>query len=105
MFDTVILPASPELSHPDNSSLKPVLKIDIKGKILFANAAVFEFLHDLSWPESDHLPAYFTGIYPGIFDSNADCTLAITTGQTNFLFDVIGFEEAGYIGLYGVSFD
>ncbi len=87
-------------SFPDESNF-PVLKIDTNGKILYANHASFEWLHDWINHKNEYLPNYFLDVNPSILNPDADFSMSVNL-KTNILsFDVIGFKESGYIGLYG----
>ncbi len=80
----------------------PVVKIDSNGKILYANRASFELLNEWLTTSNDCLPDYFLKGNPGILNPNADFSVPFNTGTRNMNFDVIGFKESGYIGLYAI---
>ena len=89
-----------ENMSPDNFSY-PVIKIDSNGRILYANKASFQILRDWLCTPNDYLPEYFLRSNPGILNPDADFSLALMTKEMSLNFDVIGFKESGYIGLYG----
>jgi hypothetical protein len=80
----------------------PVLRVDQKGKILFANAASLKFLRNLLSESNDYIPSKFIETIPGMLNLNADFSVPVEGSAQTMLFDVIGFRECGYIGLYGV---
>jgi hypothetical protein len=80
----------------------PVLRVDQKGKILFANAASLEFLRNILSESNEYIPAKFIETIPGMLNLNADFSVPVEGTAQTMLFDVIGFRECGYIGLYGV---
>jgi len=49
------------------------------------------------------LPDYFLKSNPEILNPDADFSVPLTTPDATFKFDVIGFKEGGYIGLYGFN--
>ena len=79
----------------------PVIKINTKGRILYANRASFDLLSDWLKVSNDYIPEYFVKVNPGILDPEADFSVPLTTKSLSVNFDVIGFQECGYIGLYG----
>lgn len=79
----------------------PVLKINDKGKILYANNASFELLRELIADFSDYLPENFLKSNPDILNFNSEFSIAFETKSGIKYFDVVGFKECGYIGLYG----
>jgi two-component system sensor kinase FixL len=87
-------------AFPDESVL-PVLKIDTSGKILYANHASFECLREWINSKNEYLPNYFLNYHPHILNPDADFSMSINLKSIVLNFDVIGFKESGYIGLYG----
>ena len=79
----------------------PVIKIDFKGRILYANSASFELLHEWLFPANEYLPEHFLKSNPEILNPDVDFSVPFKMKSTNWNFDVIGFKECGYIGLYG----
>jgi hypothetical protein len=98
---TIVTEVSPVYaSFPDKSNF-PVLKIDTRGKILYANHASFECLHEWLSDKEEYLPIYFMYINPDVLNSDADFSISLNVKTDVITFDVIGFKESGYIGLYG----
>ena len=85
---------------PDDSE-HAILKIDFEGKIIYANQASFASLEEWFSCRKETLPSSFLKQHPGILDPEADFSFSINVKSTVFSFDVIGFKESGYIGLYG----
>ena len=79
----------------------PVIRIDYKGRILFANRASFPILREWNCLANDYLPEDLIHQFPSVLDLNADFDLQISTNDTSYFMDVIGFKESGYVGLYG----
>jgi hypothetical protein len=86
----------------DEGSL-PIIRIDQNGKILFANDATFVLFSETYNMNSEYIPEDFMKRIPGMLNLNADFSVPIEVSSTVLTFDVIGFEECGYIGLYGRS--
>jgi hypothetical protein len=87
-------------AFPDESMF-PVLKIDTNGKILYANHASFEYLREWINSKNEYLPNYFLSYHPNILNPDADFSMSINLKSSVLNFDVIGFKESGYIGIYG----
>ena len=87
---------------PDIKS-SPVIKIDFNGRILYANSASFELLHEWLFPAIEYLPEHFLKSNPEILNPDVDYSVPFRMKSTNWNFDVVGFKECGYIGLYGVE--
>ena len=98
----VIEMSSNNLSFPDKSDF-PVLKIDTKGKIIYANNASFECLREWLNGKNAYLPKYVIQINPEVLNPNADFSISVDLKTDIINFDVIGFEESGFIGLYGFN--
>ncbi|CAN5463821.1 hypothetical protein BH11BAC1_BH11BAC1_22080 [soil metagenome] len=79
----------------------PVIHIDYKGRILYANKASFPLLGEWNCIANEYLPEKITAQFPGLLNLDAGFELEMTTKSFQFYLDVIGFREAGYIGLYG----
>ena len=92
--------SSEKIFLPDESEFA-VLKIDLSGKILYANHASFAPLADWLSCRNETLPGYFIKQHPDILNPEADFSFSISVKSNLFSFDVIGFKESGYIGLYG----
>lgn len=92
--------ASAKIFLPDESEFA-VLKIDLNGKILYANQPSFAALEDWLSCRIETLPGCFLKQYPDILNPEADFSFSISVKSSVFSFDVIGFKESGYIGLYG----
>ena len=79
----------------------PVFKISDKGKILYANYASFELLREWVADYSEYLPESFLKSNSDILNFNAEFSIALESKSGVKYFDVIGFKDCGYIGLYG----
>jgi hypothetical protein len=79
----------------------PVLKISPSGKILYANSASFEYLREWLTGSNDSLPENFLEKNSELLDPQAEFSFSLETKSGVFCFDVVGFQECGYIGLYG----
>ena len=79
----------------------PVFKINDKGKILYANNASFELLREWVADYNEYLPENFLKSNLDILNFNAEFSVAFETKSGIKYFDVVGFKECGYIGLYG----
>jgi len=79
----------------------PVIKLDFKGQLVYANEAAIEFLINSGGIKNGRAIAYIVAMNPGIL--NPDCALDINirSGNSNYRFSVVGFREGGYVGLYG----
>lgn len=88
---------------PDKSNF-PVLKIDTQGKIIYANHASFECLREWLNGKNAYLPKYVIQINPEVLNPNADFSISVDLKTDVINFDVIGFEESGFIGLYGFNY-
>lgn len=98
----VIEMSSNDHSFPDKSDF-PVLKIDTQGKIIYANHASFECLREWLNGKNAYLPKYVIQINPEVLNPNADFSISVDLKTDVINFDVIGFEESGFIGLYGFN--
>lgn len=79
----------------------PVIRVDRNGKILFANKASLSILNEILKSTNDYIPQDFVERIPGMLNLNADFSVPVEVSSQTMMFDVIGFEECGYIGLYG----
>jgi hypothetical protein len=79
----------------------PVIRIDARGRILYANKASFPLLKEWNCLANDYLPDKLIYSFPGLLDSEANFDLKMETRNTLYSLDVVGFKECGYIGLYG----
>jgi len=79
----------------------PVIRIDHKGRILYANKASFPLLREWNCLANDYIPDSLIREIPAMLDLNADFDFQINTGDSSYYMDVIGFKESGYVGLYG----
>ena len=89
-------------SFPDESNY-PVIKINTSGKILYANHASFIWLGEWLNDKNEYIPTYVIKINPSILNPDADFSISISIKKDILNFDVIGFRESGYIGLYGFN--
>lgn len=88
-----------EFRHDYNNSIMPVIKINFKGDILYANMSSFDLLISWGCLAGRKLP---THIYEKV---NGSKLLQNRTFGINYLnkkinFVVVPFAEAGYIGIY-----
>jgi hypothetical protein len=79
----------------------PVIRIDFKGRILYANKASFPILREWNCLANDYLPEELVHQYPAVLDLEAAFDILIETNGSAYFLDVIGFKESGYVGLYG----
>ena len=79
----------------------PVIRIDHKGRILYANRASFPLLREWNCLANDYIPEELVRQVPAMIDLNAEFDVQINTNDSAYYLDVIGFRESGYIGLYG----
>lgn len=84
-----------------NQENNPVLKLSSKGKILYANKAAFPLLKAWNCAASNKVPSEILSKNPIITDLESDTTIRLMIGEKNTEFIVVGFSDAGYIGLYG----
>jgi hypothetical protein len=89
-----------ELKPVTDLARMPYIRVDQKGKILFANEASQALLKGIN-PKSDFIPNDFIESIPGMLNLNADFSVPVVLASGTVMFDVIGFQECGYIGLYG----
>ncbi len=100
--NNVIEVSSIDLSFPDKSNY-PVLKIDTKGKILYANHLSLDWLREWLIDQIAYLPKYIINVNPEVLNPDADFSISVNVKTDVFNFDVIGFKESGFIGLYGFN--
>ena len=88
-----------ELKHSYNNSIMPVIKINFKGDILYANMSSFDLL--ISWGcfAGSKLPSYIYEKVNGLNLLNNN-TFSINYMNKKINFIVVPFAEAGYIGIY-----
>src|SRR5690348_362999 len=79
----------------------PVIRIDHKGRILYANRASFPLLREWNCLANDYIPESLIREIPSMLDLNADFDFKISTSDSLYYMDVIGFKESGFVGLYG----
>ena len=94
--------SSNDLLFPDKSNF-PVLKIDTDGKILYANHLSFNCLPEWLSGKNAYIPKYIIHVNPDVLNPDADFSISISIKSDIFNFDVIGFRESGFIGLYGFN--
>ncbi len=97
---TEIISNGNQLYSPDQSEF-PVIKINLQGRILYANRASFQLLREWLCTPEQNLPEFFLMSNPGLLNAEADFSMPLVTRSIRLNFDVIGFKEQGYIGLYG----
>jgi hypothetical protein len=79
----------------------PVIRIDYRGRILYANRAAFPLLREWNCLANDYIPDELVKHNPAMLDLNAEFNFQITTNESTYYLDVIGFRESGYVGFYG----
>ena len=79
----------------------PVIRIDHKGRILFANRASFPLLREWNCLANDYIPEELLRQIPSMLDLGAEFDYQFNTHDSSYYMDVIGFKESGYVGLYG----
>lgn len=79
----------------------PVIRIDHKGRILYANKASFPLLREWNCLANDYIPDELLRQIPAMLDLDADFDFQINANDLSYSMDVIGFKESGYVGLYG----
>ena len=79
----------------------PVIRIDHKGRILYANRASFPILREWNCLANDYIPEELIRENPAMIDLEANFDFQINTDDSSYFMDVIGFKESGFIGLYG----
>src|SRR5690242_6490774 len=84
-----------------SASTFPIIQIDYRGRILYANKASFPLLREWNCLANDYLPKQILYKYPALLDLEAAFDVAMETKSNRYQLDVIGFKESGYIGLYG----
>jgi hypothetical protein len=78
----------------------PVIKLDRYANVIYANRASFHLLADLGLLASKRVPAALLRAFPCLMDLQASETIRLETAQFVTRLYVIGYPEAGYIGLY-----
>ena len=79
----------------------PVIRVDYKGRILYANRASFPILREWNCLANDYIPEELIRQNPAMLDLEAQFDFQINTDTSEYFMDVIGFKESGYVGLYG----
>jgi len=79
----------------------PVIRIDYRGRILYANRAAFPLLREWNCLANDYIPDELVKQNPAMLDLNAEFGFQINTNESAYYLDVIGFKESGYVGFYG----
>ena len=86
---------TPEIKHNYNNSIMPVIKVDYKGKILYANNSSFDLLTTWNCLASSAIPKH---IYENLIKGSATFVTHYNNKKINFI--IVPFPEAGYIGVY-----
>lgn len=88
-----------ELKHCYNNSVMPVIKINFRGDILYANMSSFDLLVNWGCFAGGKLPSY---VYEkmNLLNHSGNNTFSINYMNKKINFLVVPFEEAGYIGIY-----
>ena len=90
---------APSFVQPEPSF--PVIRLDYKGRILYANRASFPLLREWNCLANDYIPEELIRQNPAVLDLEADFDFQIHTDDSSYYLDVIGFKESGFVGLYG----
>lgn len=90
---------SPFMTTHENTF--PVIHIDHKGRILYANKASFPLLREWNCLANDYLPDNLVLENPQLLNSSADFDLEIENRVARYRLDIVGFKESGYVGMYG----
>ena len=90
---------TPSFVMPEHSF--PVIRLDFKGRILYANRASFPLLREWNCLANDYIPEQLVRENPAMLDLQAEFDFQINTEDSSYYLDVIGFKESGYVGLYG----
>lgn len=87
-----------DLRHDYNNSIMPVIKLNYKGEIIYANMSSFDLL--ISWKcfVSSRLPKH---IYENI--RTGESTFKVNYKNKIINFVVVPFPEGGYIGLHAFA--
>src|SRR5688500_16028695 len=88
-----------------DESPMPVIKIDFRAQLMYANKAAIEFLINTGGIRNGRAISYIIAKNPGLL--NPDCVLDINirSGDLIYHFSAIGFREGGYVGLYGYEIE
>jgi hypothetical protein len=86
---------SPVLRHDYNNSIMPVIKLDFKGEILYANMSSFDLLINWNCFASSKLPKH---IYENVKEGKSTFKINYNDKKINFM--IVPFPEAGYVGIY-----
>ena len=89
--------------HNYNDSIMPVIKIDFKGEILYANMSSFDLLLNWACFASSNLPLDVVRKIQSNCINNLQ-TFDVKFNHRKINFMVVPFPEAGYIGIYGFEF-
>jgi PAS domain S-box-containing protein/putative nucleotidyltransferase with HDIG domain len=85
---------------PDENP-SPVLRLDEKGDILYANAASRPLLEDWNTSVGQKAPSFWREKVVEVIASRSKQVVEISIGPWIFSFDVAPIIEAGYVNLYG----
>jgi len=88
------------LCYSSHSAGLPVIKLDRFANVIYANRASFPLLSDLGLLASKRVPVALLRAFPCLMDLNASDTIRLETAQYVTWLYVIGYPEAGYVGLY-----
>jgi hypothetical protein len=94
-----------QVINSDNNNRFPVVKIDPKGKIIYANKASSPVLKAWNCYANNIVPQEVLSEYPALVDLNSDTSISFSTGVHTFCFSVVGFPSAGFIGVYGYKIE
>ena len=88
------------LCYSSHDAGLPVIKLDRFANVIYANRASFSLLSDLGLLASKRVPAALLRAYPCLMDLSASETIRLETAHHVTMIYVIGYREAGYVGLY-----
>ncbi|MEO5572331.1 MAG: hypothetical protein ABIT08_08850, partial [Bacteroidia bacterium] len=90
----------PKKVNRHNDSILPIFKINFSGDILYGNYASLNLLHELGVTANRRLSGKFISQYLPVREKNINTDIVIASHDSELLFSVVSFEEAGYIGFY-----
>ncbi|MBP6334263.1 MAG: hypothetical protein KA444_02235 [Bacteroidia bacterium] len=103
-INSVFIPSISEFNkeiHIENNSELPIFRLRADGKIIYANRAAFPVLKEWNCTASNRIPETIRELFPVLTQPNADENIVIMGDKEDLFFSVVGFKEAGYIGVYG----
>lgn len=87
--------ANSQISAQCNNNNLPVIKLNFKGEILYANMSSFDLLINWQCYTSSKLPRH---IYENVKAGKSNFKVNYNNKKISFM--IVPFPEAGYIGIY-----